>query len=84
MLQTGQLFNSLSSLGLNVNGMAVLRFNTTSSDIPIDLPIPNNDPTQPAMIQSFVIQADAVSLMIQGDINFQLQGTAVVRAQRHL
>ena len=75
VLQTGQLFNTLSSIGLNVNGMAVLRFNTTSSNIPIDLPIPNSDPTQPATLQNFVIQADAVSLMIQGDINFQLQGT---------
>ncbi len=75
VLQTGQLFNTLSSIGLNVNGMAVLRFNTTSSDIPIDLPIPNSDPTQPATLQNFVIQADAVSLMIQGDVNFQLQGT---------
>ena len=74
VLQTGSLFNTLSSIGLNVNGMAVLRFNTTSSDIPIDLPIPNSDPTQPATIQNFVIQADAVSLMIQGDINFQLSG----------
>ena len=75
VLQTGQLFNTLSSIGLNVNGMAVLRFNTTSSNIPIDLPIPNSDPTQPATLQSFVIQADAVSLMIEGDINFQLGGT---------
>ncbi|MGP0063987.1 MAG: beta strand repeat-containing protein, partial [Isosphaeraceae bacterium] len=75
VLQTGQLFNTLSRIGLNVNGMAVLRFNTTPSDIPIDLPIPNSDPTQPASLQSFVIQADAVSLMIQGDVNFQLQGT---------
>ncbi|MHB1557671.1 MAG: LamG-like jellyroll fold domain-containing protein, partial [Isosphaeraceae bacterium] len=74
VLQTGQLFNTLSSLGLNVNGMAVLRFNTTSSDIPIDLPIPSSDPTQPAVLQSFVIQADAASVMIQGDVNFQLGG----------
>ena len=75
VLQTGQLFNTLSSIGLNVNGMAVLRFNTTSNNISLDLPIPNSDPTQPATLQSFVIQADAVSLMIQGDVNFQLQGT---------
>jgi hypothetical protein len=74
-LQTGQLFNTLSSVGLNVDGIAVLRFNTTSTTIPIDLPIPSSDPTQPAAIQSFEIQADSVSLMIQGDINFQLQGT---------
>ncbi len=75
VLQTGQLFNTLSSIGLNVNGLAVLRFNTTTSNIPIDLPIPNSDPTQPETLQSFVIDATSVSLEIQGDINFQLQGT---------
>ncbi len=75
VLQTGQLFNTLSSIGLNVNGLAVLRFNTTTSNIPIDLPIPNSDPTQPETLQSFVIDATSVSLEIQGDINFQLLGT---------
>ncbi len=29
VLQTGQLFNTLSSIGFNVNGLAVLRFDTT-------------------------------------------------------
>jgi hypothetical protein len=74
VLQTGQLFNALSSYGLNVAGMAVLRFNTTSSNTPLDLPIPNADPTQPATVQDFVIEADSVSLMVQGNINFTLGG----------
>ena len=40
VLQTGQLFNALSSYGLNVNGLAVFRFNTTASPVTMDLAIP--------------------------------------------
>ncbi len=74
VLQTGQLFNALSSYGLNVNGLAVFRFNTTASPIMQDLPIPDADPTKPEKIQHFSIDPQTVSLMVQGDINFQLNG----------
>ena len=40
----------------------------------LDLPIPNADPTQPETIQHFSIDPQTVSLMVQGDINFQLSG----------
>ena len=74
VLQTGQIFNDLSSYGLNVDGLAVLRFNTTANTITMDLPIPNADPSQPATIQHFQIDPETVSVMIQGNVSFQLPG----------
>ena len=67
-LEPSQL-SQLQSLGLNVTGIAVLRFNTTGSDQPVTLQVPG----QPAP-EAFILPAESASLMVQGAANFTLQG----------
>jgi len=74
-LQTGQL-SQLQQLGINVAGIAVLRFNTTGQDVGQTLQIPGQ-----ASSTNFTLPHSSVSLVVNGEADFQRNGPAVVRDQ---
>ncbi len=67
-VQPSQL-SQLQSLGLNVSGIAIFRFNLSDLNEPVTLQVPG----QPSP-ERFVLPADSTSLMVQGSAGFELQG----------
>lgn len=63
-------FDLLRSLGLNYDALAILRFNTTDRDMTETVTIPGQtEPTE------FLIEAQAVSLLLEGFVVFTLNDT---------
>lgn len=64
----------LQAVGLEIDGVAVLRFNTTADAVDYTLNIPGQ--TEP---QTFTVAAGEASLLVRGKVNFTPAGTELFR-----